>query len=136
MGCVNFIAIVGLLSLASCTTQPDLPQYLAGADTIKIIFGDASKPDTLFIYSKEFVKKITHDLAYQTPALACPTCSNKLIFSRRSIKYTLLEGKLSDNKQTLYFVHAGKAYCCRVGKNAQTIITQAQKYPTLLKTGF
>lgn len=119
------------LFLASCGTRPDLPQHLAGADVIAFV---SAPKDTVFIRNKAYIRAIAKQLAYHEDTRSLPNFSGFYVrFFRQGTRYTLLEGSLSTDFQSLTFLHKGTRYSCKIGKDAQNILQQARKYPTLLQ---
>jgi hypothetical protein len=117
--------------LVSCHTPPDLPQHLAGTEVIAFV---SAPKDTIFIRNKAYIRAIAKQLAYMERVPSSPTLSGSYVrFFRQGSRYTLLEGRLSVDFQTLTFSHKGTLYTCKIGKDAQKILQQARKYPTLLQ---
>lgn len=130
---------------AGCTPKMDYPQHLAGADTIEIIFADEVGKDTILVKNKTYIKQIAH-------SLASPPHKAKVIlgdvekrqasikFLRQNINYNLLEGSIYQNTSSkqAYFYFKNKYNPSFLDKfnidtKIQTLLTQARKYPTLLK---
>jgi len=129
----NMLALSFLFVLTYCHTKTDLPQYLAGTDTIEIIFIDKAIKDTVLIQQKIFIKKITHQLTYREAHKITLKNVAEISFLRRNLRHTLLKGTLTTDYAFLYFTINNKRYTCAVGKEAQRLIEQTRRYPTLLR---
>lgn len=127
----RFIALFFCFAVWSCQNKLDLPQHIAGADTLELILRQPDRIDTIQIRHRHFIKKVVHNLTYLS-VVPKTTFGYPIQFLRKSLKVNLWQGYISEDFRYVQFTYHNKLYYCEVGKPAQTILKQAIKYPTLL----